>query len=142
MWPNSEYALDLSDWGNHAPGTKVRSPLLPSSNAHTNRFPPVQIQLATHRSKEACQHWHYTRCAPAADPKEEKETNSLEAQSARAVSPPATTETITIAEERDFVVTTRTTTTTVITTVTEVTRTPKSMLRQGPQPQRRSIAYR
>ncbi|KAI0710799.1 hypothetical protein C8Q76DRAFT_738754 [Earliella scabrosa] len=122
MWPNSEYALDLSDWGNHAPGTK--------------------IQLATHRSKEACQHWHYTRCAPAADPKEEKETNSLEAQSARAVSPPATTETITIAEERDFVVTTRTTTTTVITTVTEVTRTPKSMLRQGPQPQRRSIAYR
>ena len=109
---------------------------------HPNRFPPVQIQLATHRSKEACQHWHYTRCAPAADPKEEKETNSLEAQSARAVSPPATTETITIAEERDFVVTTRTTTTTVITTVTEVTRTPKSMLRQGPQPQRRSIAYR
>ena len=39
MWPNSEYALDLSDRGNHAPGTKVRSPLLPSSNA-SQPIPP------------------------------------------------------------------------------------------------------
>ncbi|KAI0755612.1 ricin B lectin domain-containing protein [Fomes fomentarius] len=120
-WPNSEYVFDLADRGNAAPGTK--------------------IQLATSQSKEACQQWHYTRCAPAADEKE----LSVEAHSARAVSPPATTDTITISEERDFVVTTRTTTTTVITTVTEVTRTPKSLLRQGAaqsQPQRRSIAYR
>lgn len=57
------------------------------------------------------------------------------------MSPPATTETITIAEEDNHVTTTRTTTTTVITTVTEVTRTPKSLLRQA-QPQRRSVAYR
>ncbi|KAI0738176.1 ricin B lectin domain-containing protein [Daedaleopsis nitida] len=124
-WPNSEYVFDLADWGNSAPGTK--------------------IQLATRKSSEACQHWHYTRCAPASDPEPQTDGSKevgREAVSARAVSPPATTETVTVTEERDFVTTTRTTTTTVITTVTEVTRTPKSMFRQIALPQRRSIAYR
>ncbi|KAI0697195.1 ricin B lectin domain-containing protein [Cerioporus squamosus] len=120
-WPNSEFSFDLADWGNSAAGTK--------------------IQLA-HRREEPCQLWHYTRCAAASESeKDHKALTDAHSTSARAVSPPATTETITIAEEENHVTTTRTTTTTVITTVTEVTRTPKSLLRQA-QPQRRSVAYR
>ncbi|TFK86956.1 carbohydrate-binding module family 13 protein [Polyporus arcularius HHB13444] len=119
-WPNSEYSFDLADWGNSTAGTK--------------------IQLA-HRREEPCQLWHYTRCAAASESDKDKALTDAHSTSARAVSPPATTETITIAEEDNYVTTTRTTTTTVITTMTEITRTPKSMLRQ-PQPQRRSVAYR
>lgn len=69
-------------------------------------------------------------------------------RSARAVSPPATTETVSVTEERDHITTTRTTTTTTITTVTEVTRMPRWMLlharpqAQAPSPNRRSIGYR
>ncbi|KAM5545830.1 hypothetical protein V8D89_000868 [Ganoderma adspersum] len=121
-WPNSNFVFDLADWGDNAPGTKIQlMPLLPG---------------------ELCQLWHYTRCAPA---ERDEKGMEIEVQSARAISPPATTETVTVSESRDFVTTTRTTTTTVITTVTEVTSTPRALLRQPahqqPQPQRRSIGY-
>ncbi|PIL34541.1 hypothetical protein GSI_03319 [Ganoderma sinense ZZ0214-1] len=121
-WPNSNFVFDLADWGDSAPGTKIQlMPLIPG---------------------ELCQLWHYTRCAPA---ERDEKGLEIEAQSARAISAPATTEAITISESHNFVTTTRTTTTTVITTVTEVTRTPKALLRQSaqqqPQPQRRSIGY-
>ena len=96
-------------------------------------------------SGELCQLWHYTRCAPA---ERDEKGLEMEAQSARAISHPTTSETVTVSESHDYVTTTRTTTTTVITTVTEVTRSPKALLRQPVhahaqqlQPQRRSIGY-
>ncbi len=137
-WPNSEYSFDLADWGNSAAGTKVRASRLHPYERCAH--PSPQIQLA-HRREEPCQLWHYTRCAAASESDKDKALTDAHSTSARAVSPPATTETITIAEEDNHVTTTRTTTTTVITTVTEITRTPKSMLRQA-QPQRKSVAYR
>ena len=140
-WPNSNFVFDLADWGDNAPGTKVRAP-----SRSLSSWPPtdvcLQIQLMPLLPGELCQLWHYTRCAPA---ERDGKGMEIEAQSARAISPPATTETVTVTESRDFVTTTRTTTTTVITTVTEVTSTPKALLRQPaqqqPQPQRRSIGY-
>ncbi|KAI0631444.1 hypothetical protein C8Q77DRAFT_1061150 [Trametes polyzona] len=118
-WPNTDFVFDLAEWGSKAPGTK--------------------IQLMRLKPGEPCQLWHYTRCAPAAE--HEKE---VEVRSARAVSPPATTETVSVTEERDYITTTRTTTTTSITTVTEVTKMPRWMLLHArPQsPNRRSIGYR
>ncbi|KAI0643347.1 hypothetical protein C8Q79DRAFT_915533 [Trametes meyenii] len=117
-WPNTDFVFDLADWGNATPGTK--------------------IQLMRLKPCEPCQLWYYTRCAPAEHEKE------LEVRSARAVSPPATTETVSVTEEHDHITTTRTTTTTTITTVTEVTRMPRWMLAHArpKSPNRRSIGYR
>ncbi|TBU27445.1 ricin B lectin domain-containing protein [Dichomitus squalens] len=128
-WPNSNFVFDLADWGDSTPGTRIQlMPLVPG---------------------ELCQLWHYTRCAPAE--REHEKGMDVEVQSERAVSHPATTETVTLTEESGFVTTTRTTTTTVLTTVTEVTRTPNPRFRpqahpqnqhKNQQPQRRSIGYR
>ncbi|KAI0354430.1 hypothetical protein OH77DRAFT_1426006 [Trametes cingulata] len=120
-WPNTDLVFTLADSGSKNPGTK--------------------IQLMRLKSGDPSQLWHYTRCAPASEPEEGKE---VEVRSARAVSPPATTETVSVTEERDYITTTRTTTTTTITTVTEVTKMPRWMLLHArPQsPNRRSIGYR
>ena len=103
-----------------------------------------RIQLSQYKPGDPSQHWHYTRCAEQEAPRPVKEEpHEVQAASSRAFSPPATTETVSVTEEKDFVITTRTTTTTVITTVTEITRMPKALfLAQGQQGgQRRSIAY-
>ncbi|KAI0370736.1 hypothetical protein BV20DRAFT_943443 [Pilatotrama ljubarskyi] len=120
-WPNTDLVFSLAASGSKNPGTKI----------HLMRL----------KVNDPSQLWHYTRCAPASEPEEGKE---VEVRSARAVSPPATTETVSVTEERDFITTTRTTTTTTITTVTEVTRMPRWMLQHArPQsPNRRSIGYR
>ncbi|KAI0668230.1 hypothetical protein C8Q78DRAFT_980638 [Trametes maxima] len=117
-WPNTDFVFDLADWGSATPGTK--------------------IQLMHFKPDQPGQLWHYTRCAPAEHEKE------LEVRSARAVSPPATTETVSVTEERDHITTTRTTTTTTMTTITEVTRMPRWMLAhaRSKSPNRRSIGYR
>ena len=99
-----------------------------------------------HKPGELCQVWRFSRCVspshtpfPAAD-------KLGDVVSARGTSPSATTETLTVTEEHDAVVTTRTTSTTVITVVTEITRTPKTRFYRGTAgagaPQRRSIGYR
>ncbi|KAI9068936.1 carbohydrate-binding module family 13 protein [Trametes sanguinea] len=118
-WPNTDLVFDLADWGSKTPGTK--------------------IQLMHLKPGEPCQLWHYTRCAPAAE-----HDSELEVRSARAVSPPATTETVSVTEERDYITTTRTTTTTTITTTTEITKMPRWMLQHArpKSPNRRSIGYR
>ncbi|OJT10621.1 hypothetical protein TRAPUB_12869 [Trametes pubescens] len=118
-WPNTDFVFDLAEWGSNTPGTR--------------------IQLVRLKPGEPCQLWHYTRCAPA-----DEHDKEVEVRSARAVSPPATTETVSVTEERDHITTTRTTTTTTISTVTEVTRMPRWMLLHArPQsPNRRSIGYR
>ncbi|KAI8977801.1 ricin B lectin domain-containing protein [Trametes punicea] len=118
-WPNTDFVFDLADWGSNTRGTK--------------------IQLMHLRPGEPCQLWHYTRCAPAAEHDKE-----VEVRSSRAVSPPATTETVSVTEERDYITTTRTTTTTTITTVTEITKMPRWMLQhaRSKSPNRRSIGYR
>ncbi|KAI0773149.1 hypothetical protein BD413DRAFT_473329 [Trametes elegans] len=123
-WPNTDFVFDLAEWGSSTPGTK--------------------IQLTRLRPGESCQLWHYTRCARA-----EHDAKDVDVRSARAVSPPATTETVSVTEEREHITTTRTTTTTTITTVTEVTRMPRWMLAHARpaaatahSPNRRSIGYR
>ncbi|KAL7278227.1 hypothetical protein ACG7TL_008202 [Trametes sanguinea] len=118
-WPNTDFVFDLADWGSKTPGTK--------------------IELMHLKPGEPCQLWHYTRCAPAAE-----HDSELEVRSSRAVSPPATTETVSVTEERDYITTTRTTTTTTITTTTEITKMPRWMLQHArpKSPNRRSIGYR
>ncbi|OSC96458.1 carbohydrate-binding module family 13 protein [Trametes coccinea BRFM310] len=118
-WPNTDLVFDLADWGSKTPGTK--------------------IELMHLKPGEPCQLWHYTRCAPAAE-----HDSELEVRSSRAVSPPATTETVSVTEERDYITTTRTTTTTTITTTTEITKMPRWMLQHArpKSPNRRSIGYR
>ncbi|CDO69740.1 Carbohydrate-Binding Module Family 13 protein [Trametes cinnabarina] len=118
-WPNTDFVFDLAERGSNEPGTK--------------------IQLMRLKPGEPCQLWHYTRCAPAAE-----HDNEVEVRSSRAVSPPATTETVSVTEEHDYITTTRTTTTTTITTTTEITKMPRWML-QHARPKssnRRSIGYR
>ncbi|KAH9915556.1 uncharacterized protein BXZ73DRAFT_54208 [Epithele typhae] len=119
-WPDTKLVWDLADWGNSKLGTK--------------------IHLMERKHKERCQEWHFTRCTPT-QAHDHGHDDEHEVVSARALSPPASTETVTVMEEAGHITTTRTTTTTVITTVTEVTRTPKGFL-HSPRGQRKSIGYR
>ncbi|KAI0942693.1 hypothetical protein AcW1_003256 [Taiwanofungus camphoratus] len=93
-WPNTDYVIDLADWGSSVPGTKV--------------------QLMKAKPGECCQLWRFTRCAPAQDQEEKV---------ARSAFQPVVSETVIISESSDFVTTTRTATTTTVTTVTTVTKT-------------------
>ncbi|KZT01972.1 carbohydrate-binding module family 13 protein [Laetiporus sulphureus 93-53] len=93
-WPNTEYVMDLIDWGNAEPGAKVK--------------------LMKEKPGERCQTWRYIRCRPAEEQGEKV---------AESTSKPIISETVIVAEGKDFITTTRTTTTTLITTVTTVART-------------------
>ncbi|KAH9920600.1 uncharacterized protein B0H18DRAFT_880925 [Fomitopsis serialis] len=95
-WPNTDFVMDLADWGNATPGTKV--------------------QLMHAKAGELCQLWRFTRCAPAQEQEE---------KIARTATKPVIAETIIVSEGKDHITTTRTTTTTTVATVTTVTRTPR-----------------
>ncbi|KAH9840164.1 uncharacterized protein C8Q71DRAFT_746087 [Rhodofomes roseus] len=95
-WPNTNFVIDLADWGNATPGTKV--------------------ELMHAKPGELCQLWRFTRCALA---KEQEE------KIARTATKPVIAETIIVSEGKEHIITTRTTTTTTVTTVTTVTRTPR-----------------
>lgn len=95
-WPNTDFVLDLADWGSATPGTKV--------------------QLMKRKPGERCQLWRHTRCEPAEEQQEKV---------AQTTSKPMIAETVIVSESKDHITTTRTTTTTTITTVTTVTRSPR-----------------
>ncbi|KAL7278229.1 hypothetical protein ACG7TL_008204 [Trametes sanguinea] len=107
-WPNTDLVFDLADWGSKTPGTK--------------------IELRHLKPGEPCELWHYTRYALAAE-----HDSELEVRSSRAVSLPATTETVFVTEECDY-----------ITTTTEITKMLRWMLQhtRPKSPNRRTIGYR
>jgi len=97
-WPNTDFVIDLADWGSPTPGTKV--------------------QLMREKPGESCQLWRYTRCAPAEDQEEKV---------AQSASRPMISETVIVSEGKDHITTTRTTTTTTVATITTVTRTARGV---------------
>ncbi|PSR74593.1 hypothetical protein PHLCEN_2v9770 [Hermanssonia centrifuga] len=94
LWPNEKYALELADFGNPAPGTKV--------------------QLVSYKPEQACQLWRMI---------EQQVDSTSEDMRYEATSTTAPSEALVISEDKDAVTTTRTTTTvTTVTTVTKTPR--------------------